>query len=183
MPTKCWPCKSNSVCLGSSPRASKRVGAFGLSAGVLAAGPVQRVYSSELPLRVFARPGWLGLLTEPEPLTDLRHQAGHGQTLRFLQSRRASAAPHPAALLRFQPRNRSQAAVGLGPLHRQREQRSAQISDRVIQESLSPPYSRGRRRALLPTGTCRSLRDSLRFSALSPSLRRYDRDRRDDLIP
>jgi len=24
-----------------------------------------------------------------------------------------------------------------------------------------PPYSRGRRRSLLPTGTCRSLRDSL----------------------
>src|SRR5437660_5844407 len=47
-PTKRWPCKSNSVCLGSSPRAPKRVSAsFGLSAGVLAAGPVQPVYSSD----------------------------------------------------------------------------------------------------------------------------------------
>ena len=68
----------------------------------------------------------LGLLTEPEPLTDLRHQAGHRQTLRPLQSRRASAAPHAAAPLRLQPRHRSQAAVGLGPLHRQLEQRSPQ---------------------------------------------------------
>ena len=30
-------------------------------------------------------------------------------------------------------------------------------------QEVIPPYSRGRRRALLPTGTCRSLRDSLRF--------------------
>ena len=34
-------------------------------------------------------------------------------------------------------------------------------------QEVIPPYSRRRRRALLPTGTCRSLRDSLRFSALS----------------
>src|SRR2546423_1690980 len=29
-PTKCWPCGSNSVCLGSSPRAPNRVGCLGL---------------------------------------------------------------------------------------------------------------------------------------------------------
>ena len=75
----------------------------------------------------FRATGWLGLLTEPEPLTDLRHEAGHGQTLRPRQSRRASAALHPAAPLRLRPPHRSQAAVGLGPLHRQREQRSPQI--------------------------------------------------------
>src|SRR6266568_1477330 len=97
VPIKSWPCKSNSVCLGSSPRASKRVGglrAFGRGSG-RRASPITLLLGAVS--RVFARPGWLGLLTEPEPLTDLRHQAGHGQTLRFLQSRRASAAPHPAA--------------------------------------------------------------------------------------
>jgi hypothetical protein len=47
VPTKCWPCKSNSVCLGSSPRAQNRVGAFWAFDRALAAGPVQRVYSSE----------------------------------------------------------------------------------------------------------------------------------------
>jgi hypothetical protein len=51
-----WPRKSNSVRLGSSPRATTRVGAFGLSAGVLAAGPVHPPYSSEPPLAgVFAQ--------------------------------------------------------------------------------------------------------------------------------
>jgi hypothetical protein len=47
VPTKCWPCKSNSVCLGSSPRAQNRVGAFWAFDRALAAGPVQPVYSSE----------------------------------------------------------------------------------------------------------------------------------------
>ena len=43
-----WPCKSNPVRLGSSAsRANRALVAFGLSAGVLAAGPVRPVYSSE----------------------------------------------------------------------------------------------------------------------------------------
>ena len=111
----------------------------------------------------------VGLLAEPQSLTGPRHEAGHVRTLRPLQSRRASAVPLLAAPLRLQPRHRSQAAVGLRPLHRQLEQRSPQFSGRHNPGS-HPPYSRRRRRALLPTGTCRSLRDSLRFSALSPEL-------------
>src|SRR5439155_4687003 len=84
MRTKSWPCKSNSVCLGSSPRASKRVGAFGLSAGVLA----RRASPTTLLLGAAARafspdPVRLGLPAEPEPLADLRHEASHGPTLRF----------------------------------------------------------------------------------------------------
>ena len=48
VPQECWPCKSNPVRLGSSAsRAKLALVAFGLSAGVLAAGPVQPVYSSE----------------------------------------------------------------------------------------------------------------------------------------
>jgi hypothetical protein len=49
VPQECWPCKSNSVCLGSSPRAQNRVGAFWAFNRVLAAGPVQQAYSSEPP--------------------------------------------------------------------------------------------------------------------------------------
>jgi hypothetical protein len=51
-----WPCKSNSVCLGSSPRAQNRVGAFWAFDRVLAAGPVKPVYSSE-PHSARFRPG------------------------------------------------------------------------------------------------------------------------------
>jgi hypothetical protein len=128
VPTKSWPCKSNSVCLSSSPRAQNRVGAFWASTGVLAAGPVKRVYSAEpSPAHFRPNPVRLGLLAEPEPLADHRHEAGHGPTLHLLRLRRASAAPHSAAPLRLQPRHRSHAAAGLGPLHRQREQRSPQI--------------------------------------------------------
>jgi hypothetical protein len=36
-----WPCKSNSVRLGSSLTRRSTLGAFGLSAAILAAGPVQ----------------------------------------------------------------------------------------------------------------------------------------------
>ncbi len=87
VPTKCWPCKSNSVCLGSSPRASKRVGglrAFGRGSG-RRANPTTLLLGAASAR--FRPTGWLGLLTEPEPLTDLRHKAGHGETLRPLQSR------------------------------------------------------------------------------------------------
>jgi hypothetical protein len=56
VPKKGWPCKSNSVCLGSSPRAQNRVGAFWAFNRVLAAGPVQPVYSSE-PHSARFRPG------------------------------------------------------------------------------------------------------------------------------
>jgi len=111
----------------------------------------------------------IGLLAESQSLMGLRHEAGLGQTLRPLQSRRASAVPLLAAPLRLQPRHRWQAAAGLRPLHRQLEQGSPKFSGRHNPGS-HPPYSRRRRRALLPTGTCRSLRDSLRFSALSPEL-------------
>src|SRR5207237_6187795 len=44
-----WPCKSNSVRLGSAPRAPTRVGGLRASAGVLATGPVESAYSSESP--------------------------------------------------------------------------------------------------------------------------------------
>jgi hypothetical protein len=47
--TRCWPCNSNSVCLGPChlPRPEARSTDFALSAGILAAGPVQPVYSSK----------------------------------------------------------------------------------------------------------------------------------------
>src|SRR5205814_4689674 len=42
-----WPCNSNSVCLGSCrlPDPGARSTDFGLSAGILAAGPGQQFYS------------------------------------------------------------------------------------------------------------------------------------------
>lgn len=47
------PCNSNSVCLGSCrlPGPEARSMDFGLSAGILAAGPVPQVYSLDLPAK------------------------------------------------------------------------------------------------------------------------------------
>jgi hypothetical protein len=82
-PTKCWPCKSNSVSLGSSPRAPEPRGRpSGLQAG---SGRRARSPSlpplSRLPRAFLPDPVRLGLLVEPEPLADVRHEAGHGATL------------------------------------------------------------------------------------------------------
>ncbi len=82
--------------------------------------------------------------------------------------RRASGAP-PSTALRPHLRPRSHPAAGLGPLHRQLEQGFPQGLPEVHPYAPRgrwtfyqiPPYSRGRRSALLPAGTCRSLRHSL----------------------
>ncbi len=68
-PSRCWPCKSNSVCLSSSSRALTRVGALGASAGVLAAGPVEQAYSSEPPRArsLVARPNPRGRACQRSP--------------------------------------------------------------------------------------------------------------------
>src|SRR5437762_3901569 len=81
VPTKYWPCKSNSVCLGSSPRAQNRVGAFWAFNRVLAAGPVHPVYSSE--------PHSMRCLAAEQPLTaagSLAQLAGGGRASRARQT-------------------------------------------------------------------------------------------------
>ena len=81
--------------------------------------------------------------------------------------RRASAAPHSAAApLRLHPRQRSHAAVGLASLHPQLEQPPRRKFPTDVSKKVHPPYSPGTRWVLLPTGTCRSLRDSLHLRPL-----------------
>ena len=52
--TECWPCESNSVRLGSSPRALRALAAFGLSAGVLASRASSASLLPKRPLVRFA---------------------------------------------------------------------------------------------------------------------------------
>jgi hypothetical protein len=67
--------------------------------------------------------------------------------------RRASVAPRSAVSLPLHPRQRLHAEVGVAPVHSQVEKSCPQRFQQ------SPPYSRGTRYPLLPTGTSRSLRD------------------------
>jgi hypothetical protein len=78
--TRCWPCNSNSVCLGPChlPRPEARSTDFGLSAGILAAGPVQPVYSSK---NSFPK-GPLALLTPWRACSPRRHPEARGDERR-----------------------------------------------------------------------------------------------------
>jgi hypothetical protein len=86
--TRCWPCHSNSVCLSSCISRARRARStdFGLSAGILAAGPVQRVHSSDPPpaLRpAFRQTSWpdaerRGVELSPWPASWRRSASGSG---------------------------------------------------------------------------------------------------------
>jgi hypothetical protein len=82
-----WPCNSNSVCLGSChlPRPEARSTDFGLSAGILAAGPAEPAYSLETP-------GVTGVVRRRRPLRCLCGSqplpVGLAETCRDLLDRR-----------------------------------------------------------------------------------------------
>jgi hypothetical protein len=76
--TWCWPCKSNSVRVGSYvSRARGASGDCGLSAGVLAAGPVETPSSSRARARLRLLP-----VPEPQPFAELCDEIGHSASLR-----------------------------------------------------------------------------------------------------
>jgi hypothetical protein len=99
VPQECWPCKSNPVRLGSSPRARRVLAAFGLSAGVLAAGPVQPAYSSEPPRRaeggrrVAAMAGPHG--EDPQVAHPVGDLAGFLEAVRMISAPNRPSPPRP----------------------------------------------------------------------------------------
>jgi hypothetical protein len=145
-------------------RVAKRVGApFGLSAGVLArrASPTSLLLGAS---RVFAR---------PVARTSYRARATYGSSPSGWPSTDSTPLPI-AASIRSTPFSCSSsppASTSIACRSRPRTASSTarpEVSTNFRQAhpgKSSPPYSRGRRRALLPTETCRSLRNSLRFCA------------------
>ena len=78
--TKCWPCKSNPVRLGSCvSRAVARREIAGFRPGFWPQGQLRHPSS-------FGERAWLRLLPEPQPLADLCDEVGHPVTLRRFAS-------------------------------------------------------------------------------------------------